>query len=68
MMLPNSKLAIQPRVANQGDSICKYNSIKVDTSINKSNRAKSRGWSKSGTNEKNIKEDRQQFVEPKKAR
>ncbi len=59
---------MQSRVANQEDPICKCNSTKVDAGVKKSNRAKTRGWSKSGTNEKDTKEDGQRLVGPTRAR
>ncbi len=42
-------------MANERDLICKYDSIKVDTGVKKSNRVKIKGWSKSGTYEKKSK-------------
>lgn len=43
---------------DQGYTIYKFNSTKVDTDIKKSHRAKTKGYTKSGTNEKSIKIDR----------
>ncbi len=56
------------RVKNREHPIYECNNIKVDAGVKKSNRAKIRRWGKSGTNEKNIKEDRQRLVRPIQAR
>lgn len=47
----------------QGDSICKYNCRKINASVKKNSRAKIGMCGKSGINEKNIKEDRQRFLD-----
>lgn len=48
-------------MAIEKDSIRKYNSIKINIIIKKSNKVKRKNWSKSGTN-KNIEKDRHKLI------